>query len=276
MKVLAVETATSWQSVAILEGSRVLARHDQDAAGSHAKLLLPTIDRLFRETGVALKQLDGLAVSIGPGSFTGLRVGLATLLGFRTISRLPLVVVPTLEGMAWNLRGTSTLLCPILNSRRGELYWALFRWTSEARLERVMAEQVGTPVMLGSSLIESGLMFGEGWMCEEAAIRASIPPSVTVAEAPDHAMKPSAVSIGLAGIERLRRGESAGIGISPLYVQRTAAELKYEQSGGISPVALRQERVARKVNARMAAVRIPSGHIKAAREKSKGGRRDGA
>jgi len=250
MKVLAVDTATSWQSVAILDGSRVLARHDQEAAGSHAKLLLPTIDRLLRETGLTLKQLDGLVVSIGPGSFTGLRVGLATLLGFRTISRLPLAVVPTLEGMAWNLKGTSTLLCPILNSRRGELYWALFRWTSNDRLERVVSEQVGTPVLLGSSLVESVLVYGEGWTVEESAIRASISPSVTVTEVPDSAMKPSAVSIGLAGIERLRRGEHAGTGISPLYVQRTAAELKYEESGGISPVALRQERVARKVTAR--------------------------
>lgn len=246
MKVLAVETATSWQSVAILDGSRVLARHDQDAAGSHAKLLLPTIDRLFRETGLTVKQLDGLAVSIGPGSFTGLRVGLATLLGFRTISQLPLVVVPTLEGMAWNLKGTSTLLCPILNSRRGELYWALFRWTGDDRLERVASEQVGTPVMLGNSLTESVLVFGEGWTAEASAIRASASSSAKVIETPDSAMKPSAVSIGLAGLERLRRGEHAGIGISPLYVQRTAAELKYEESGGISPVALRQERVARK------------------------------
>ena len=249
MKVLAVETATSWQSVAILDGSRVLARHDQDAAGSHAKLLLPTIDRLFRETGLTLKQLDGLVVSIGPGSFTGLRVGLATLLGFRTISRLPLAVVPTLEGMAWNLRGTPTLLCPILNSRREELYWALFRWTSDDRLERVLSEQVGTPIILGGSLTESVLVFGEGWTVEESAIRASTSSSVTVTEAPDFA-KPSAVSIGLAGIERLRRGEYAGVGISPLYVQRTAAELKYEESGGISPVVLRQERVARKIRAR--------------------------
>jgi tRNA threonylcarbamoyladenosine biosynthesis protein TsaB len=251
MKVLAVETATSWQSVAILDGSRVLARHDQEAAGSHTKLLLPTIDRLFREIGLTLKQLDGLAVSIGPGSFTGLRVGLATLLGFRTVSRLPLALVPTLEGMAWNLRGTSTLLCPILNSRRGELYWALLRWISDDRLERVMSEQVGTPIMLGSSLMESVLVFGEGWMVEESAIRSSISPSVTVTQGPDSSMKPSAVSIGLAGIERLRRGEHAGVGISPLYVQRTAAELKYEESGGISPVTLRQERVARKVNARV-------------------------
>lgn len=249
MKVLAVETATSWQSVAILDDSRVLARHDQDAAGSHAKLLLPTIDRLFHETGLTLKQLDGLVVSIGPGSFTGLRVGLATILGFRTISRLPLAVVPTLEGMAWNLRGTSTLLCPILNSRREELYWALFRWTSDDRLERVVSEQVGTPIILGSSLTESVLVFGEGWTVEELAIRASTSSSVTVTEAPDFA-KPSAVSIGLAGIERLRRGEYAGTGISPLYVQRTAAELKYEESGGISPVVLRQERVARKIRAR--------------------------
>ena len=253
MKVLAVETATSWQSVAILDGSRVLARHDGDAAGSHAKLLLPTIDRLFRETGVTLKQLDGLAVSIGPGSFTGLRVGLATLLGFRTISGLPLAVVPTLEGMVWNLKGTPMLLCPVLNSRRGELYWGLFRWTSNCRLERVMSDQVGTAAMLGSSLAGSVLVFGEGWMVEASAIRASISASTMIVEAQGAAMKPSAVSIGLAGIERLRRGESAGIGIGPMYVQRPAAELKYEESGGLSPVALRQKRVARKANVRVAA-----------------------
>ena len=276
MKVLAVETATSWQSVAILDGSRVLARHDQDADGSHAKLLLPMIDRLFCETGLTLKQLDGLVVSIGPGSFTGLRVGLATLLGFRTISQLPLAVVPTLEGLAWNLRGTPDLLCPILNSRRGELYWALFRWTGDDRLERVVSEQVGTPVMLGNSLTGPVLVFGEGWTVEASAIRASIPPAVTMTETSDSAMRPSAVSIGLAGIERLRRGEHAGTGICPLYIQRTAAELKYEESGGLSPVALRQERIARKVNARRAAVRVPSARARVTRERGTGGTSDGA
>jgi tRNA threonylcarbamoyladenosine biosynthesis protein TsaB len=250
MKVLAVETATSWQSVAILDESRTLACYEQEAAGSHARSLLPTINRVFRETGLALTQLDGLVASIGPGSFTGLRVGLATVLGFRTISKLPLTVVPTLEGMAWNLKGTSRPLCPILNSRRGELYWALFRWTEDGQLQRVISEQVGTATMLGGSLHGSALVFGEGWTTEEEAIRASIPSSTTIAEAPDSAMRPSAVSIGLAGMERLRRREYAGIGLSPLYIQRTAAELKYEESGGLSPVVLRQERVARKVGRR--------------------------
>jgi tRNA threonylcarbamoyladenosine biosynthesis protein TsaB len=196
-------------------------------------------------------------MSIGPGSFTGLRVGLATLLGFRTISRLPLVVVPTLEGMAWNFKGASTLLCPVLNSRRGELYWALFRWTSDDVLERVMSEQVGTAAMLGNSLTGSVLVFGEGWTVEAPAIRASTHSSTKIIEAPDLAMKPSAVSIGLAGIVRLKRGEVAGIGISPFYVQRTAAELKYEESGGLPPTALRQKRVMRKASTRKVVTRIP-------------------
>jgi tRNA threonylcarbamoyladenosine biosynthesis protein TsaB len=84
-------------------------------------------------------------------------------------------------------------------------------------------------------------------------------------------MKPSAVSIGLAGIERFQRGGYAGIGISPLYVQRTAAELKYEESGGLSPVAQRQERVARKVNARVVAARTSAVRVRAVRRRGTGG-----
>ena len=251
MKILAVETATSRQSVALLDGARVLARSDEEAAGAHARWLIPTIDRLLRACGLTLSGLEGLAVSIGPGSFTGLRVGLATMLGFRTITQLPLAVVPTLEGMAWNLRGASMPLCPVLNSRRGELYWAVFQWMSHDRLERMAPEQVGQPVALGKQLNGPITIYGEGWQREQAAIRAAMVATVTITEATDR-MKPSAVSVGLAGIARLQRGERAGVGVSPLYVQRPEAELKYEQSGGVSPVAHRQEKVARKLKNRTA------------------------
>lgn len=252
MKVLAVETATSWQSVTILDDQRIVARRDQDAGKSHSKLLLPTIDQLFMESGLSLRELDGLVVSIGPGSFTGLRVGLATMLGFRTITGLPLAVVPTLEGLAWNLRGASTPLCPVLTSRRGEVYWAVFRWVTDDLLERMIPEQVGPPVRLGSLLTVPTVMMGNGWETEEGTIREGLASSVKLTAAPAHAMKPSAVSIGWAGMQRLQRGETAGLGVSPLYVQRSEAELQYEQWGGISPVARRQERVAKKLGARMA------------------------
>ena len=251
MRILSVDTATAWQSVAILDGERVVARCDQDASGAHARLLLPSIDRLFRETGLSPAKLDALVVSIGPGSFTGLRVGLATMLGFRTITKRPLVTVPTLEGMAWNLRGTVTPLCPVLNSRRGELYWAVYRWATGGRLERLLPDQVGTPETLAKQLGGTVVVYGEGWRTERAAITATIGRNVTVIEAEDQE-KSSAVSIGLAGLAKLVRGEQAGLVVSPLYIQRPEAELKYEQTGGQSPVARRQEKVARKLKNRRA------------------------
>jgi tRNA threonylcarbamoyladenosine biosynthesis protein TsaB len=255
MKVLAVETATSWQSVTIIDDQRIVARRDQEAGGSHSRLLLPTIDDLFNESGLSLNHLDGLVVSIGPGSFTGLRVGLATMLGFRTITGLPLVAVPTLEGLAWNLRGASTPLCPVLTSRRGEVYWAVFRWVTDDLVDRMIPEQVGPPAMLGGMLTAPTVMMGNGWEAEEAAIRTGLSRSMKLTSAPAHAMKPSAVSIGLAGMQRLRRGETVGLGVSPLYIQRSEAELKYEQSGGMSPVARRHARVAKKLKARLNRVR---------------------
>src|SRR5512134_4075173 len=206
MHVLAIDTATAWQSVALLQDERVLALAEQNAEGSHARSLMAAIDRVLKEARLTLRDLQGLALSIGPGSFTGLRVGLATMLGFRTITQLPLAVVPTLEGMAWNLRGASMPLCPVLNSRRGELYWAVFQWISHDRLERMAPEQVGQPAALGKQFSGPVTIYGEGWQREQAAIRAAMAPTVTITEATDR-MKPSAASVGLAGIARLQRGE---------------------------------------------------------------------
>ena len=252
MKLLAVETATSWQSVAILDGDRVLARFDQDATGLHGKLLLPAIDQLFTRTGLQLSDLDGLACSIGPGSFTGIRVGLATCLGLRAATDLPLALVPTLEAMAWNAQSVALPLCPVLISRKGEVYWAIFRWTHDGRLERVLAEHAGVPQDLARSLTGETMLFGEGWSSMEREIRSALPSSVAILAGPETTAKPSAVAVGIIGLQQVRHGEIAGPQVSPLYVQRAVAEIRFEQTGGISPVVRRQERVTKKVTERMA------------------------
>lgn len=252
MKLLAVETATSWQSVAIVEDDRVLARSDQDAGGAHGTLLLPAIDQLLTQTGLHLTDLNGLACSIGPGSFTGIRVGVATCLGLRAATDLPLALIPTLEAMAWNAKAAALSVCPVLTSRKGEVYWAIFRWMNGGQLDRVLAEHVGAPRALAQSLTENTLVFGEGWSLMEAEIRAALPTSVSISVGSAQAAKPSAVNVALIGMQRLQEGEIAGDRVAPLYVQRAEAELKYEQSGGISPVARRQERVAKKVAERLA------------------------
>lgn len=228
MKLLAVETATSCQSVAVLDGSRVLARSDEDARSAHAKWLIPMIDRVLTLSGLTLSNLDGLAVSVGPGSFTGLRVGLATMMGLRLVTERPLVAVPTLEAMAWNVRGTDRVLCPILKARTGEVYWAQYRWRPEGGLRQVTEERVGVLEQMAQSIEGQALVFGEGWVANRTELRRMLAASaMDFCEAPNEAMAASAVGVGLAGLERLARGEVAGQGLSPRYVQRADAEVAW-------------------------------------------------
>ncbi len=232
VRLLAVDTATRTQSVALLEGEHVLARSDRDAGGAQARWLVPTIDRLLTSTGLTLSNLEGLAVSVGPGSFTGLRVGLATMLGFRAVTGLPLAAVPTLEAMAWNLRGSTRPLCPILKGRVGEAYWAFYRWTEGGVLEPLSRERVGSVRELAESLVEPTLMLGDGWLTYQDEIRGYLGANAEDAcAAPQDGMAASAVSVGRAGLQLLACGRNAPVGLSPRYIQRSEAELKREERG---------------------------------------------
>ena len=247
MRILAVETATAWQSVAVVDGDRVMARADDDAAGAHARMLVPAIDRVLTSCGMALSDLDGLAVSIGPGSFTGLRVGLATMMGFRSVTGLPLAAVPTLEAMARNLRGSTDLLCPVIRARTGEVYWAQYRWRPDGSLEQAQEERAGTLEALVQSLPGPVTIFGEGWLaCQKELRRLFEAQGIVVREAPADAMRPSAVSVARAGIARLQRGDRAGQGLSPRYVQRAEAEVVWERRGAVSPMAKARRQPRRK------------------------------
>jgi tRNA threonylcarbamoyladenosine biosynthesis protein TsaB len=251
VRLLAVETATGHQSVAVLQGDRVLAQADHDAEGKHAKHLVPTIDRLLRTCGLSLADLNGLVVSIGPGSFTGLRVGLATMMGFRLITGLPLAAVPTLEAMAWNVRPdraartvqgsvrvdgppSERILCPILKARTGEVYWAYYQWSVGA-LKRIGEERVGTLDALAQSVEESVLVFGEGWLANrEKLMRLFTNNKRAVDEGPAEAMAASAVSVGLVGRDYLARGQVASQGLSPRYIQRPEAEIAIERRAAVT------------------------------------------
>ena len=248
--VLAIETATAWQSVALLRGERVLALGEQDAEGSHARSLMGAIDRLLRETGLTLKDLQGLAVSIGPGSFTGLRVGLATMLGFRAVLGTPIAPVPTLEAMAWNLRDVKGLLVPVLKSRHNEVYWAAYEWLPGPLLHRRIVEQVGPPASVARAVHESetATVFGDGWQTYGPEIRQAVESGGTKIHevAPDQ-QRPSAISVALAARQRLASGGFSESALIPLYVQRTEAEVKFDAQQGVSALERRRERVAKKM-----------------------------
>jgi tRNA threonylcarbamoyladenosine biosynthesis protein TsaB len=225
MKLLAVETATGCQSVALMDGPKVLARRDRDAAGHHAKYLVPTIDVVLKAAECQLADVQALAVSIGPGSFTGLRVGLATMMGVRMVAKVPLAAVPTLEAMAWNLRGSKELLCPVLKSRTGEVYWAFYQW-QDTGLIKIGEEQVGPLEKLAHAITQPTVIYGEGWQANRDELRRLFNSlQVPIQEGPAECMGASAVSVGLAGVVQIERNDIAGYGISPRYIQRAEAEI---------------------------------------------------
>lgn len=155
LKILAVESATDWLSVALLEGEDVVALEAPDVTRQHASTLLPTIDAVLNEAGWSLGEVEALGVSIGPGSFTSLRIGLATVKGLAFGRGLPAVGVSTLEAMALSCLDPAAPpdldagrpVVALLDARRGEWYAGAWRAPGEpsAALERVAAEGLYSP-----------------------------------------------------------------------------------------------------------------------------------
>lgn len=126
MITLAVDTTAQIASVAVLRDGRVLAEYTVNSGNTHSVTLLPMIKHTLETVGLDAKDVDLYALSAGPGSFTGVRIGAATLKGLAFAYNKPCVAVSTLEAMAENLRGLDGVICPVINARRGQVYGALF------------------------------------------------------------------------------------------------------------------------------------------------------
>ena len=136
MKLLAIDTSGDYLSVAVMDGVRALARIHKKVPRSHSSLLMPTIDSCLKKARLRLPEIDAFAVSIGPGSFTGLRIGVATVKGLAFVSKKPIVAVPTLDAIAENGRKFRGILCPVLDARKNKVYACLYRSDGKA-LKRI-------------------------------------------------------------------------------------------------------------------------------------------
>ena len=161
MLVMGIETSTMQGGVALLSERGLLSEYLLNVKATHTERLLPSIDRVLRDAGITLDQVEGLAVATGPGSFTGLRIALSTAKGLAAAGGKPLVGVSTLEAMAWTLPFCAHLVCPILDARKGEIYCALFRHEGD-RLIPVMDEAALSPDTLIARIQEPTVFIGDG------------------------------------------------------------------------------------------------------------------
>jgi len=217
MRVLALETSTLAGGVALLDDGRIVAEYALDIAVTHSERVMAAVDALVRDARWRPRDVEAIAVAVGPGSFTGLRIGLGTAKGLALALDVPIAAVPTLDAMAAMLPFASWPVSPVIVARRDEVYASLYR-VRGTEVRREWDYLALGPGALAERLDEPTIVVGDG------AARIT---SVHARVAPALPRIPSAAAIGVLGTERLRRGETvAAASLAPLYLRPSEAELK--------------------------------------------------
>lgn len=154
MKILGLDSSGLVASVAIVENDELVAEYTTNYKKTHSQTLLPMLDELRRMIELDLQTIDAIAIASGPGSFTGLRIGSATAKGLGLALEKPLVEVPTLEGMAWNLYGSDRIVCPLMDARRNQVYTAAYEFQPEGERFRLCTVIPQRPVDIHEILEE--------------------------------------------------------------------------------------------------------------------------
>ena len=136
MKIMALDSSGLVASVAISEDDRLIAEYTVQYKKTHSQTLLPMLDEVAKMIDLDMKSVDMIAISKGPGSFTGLRIGAATAKGLAFALEKPIIGVPTIEGLAFQLFGVADLICPIMDARRGQVYTGLYCFDSKIQNEQ--------------------------------------------------------------------------------------------------------------------------------------------
>ena len=131
MKLIALDSSGLVASVAIVEDDNLLAEYTINYKKTHSQTLLPMLDQIANMIELDLKEIDAIAVAKGPGSFTGLRIGSATAKGLGLALNKPIIEVPTVDGMAYQLYGVTDLICPLMDARRGQVYTGIYRFSND-------------------------------------------------------------------------------------------------------------------------------------------------
>lgn len=208
MKILGLDSSGIVASVAVVEDDVLIAEYTVNYKKTHSQTLLPMLDEIVKMTELDLNSVDAIAVAAGPGSFTGLRIGSATAKGLGLALKKPLVAIPTVEGLAYNLYDTQGIICPIMDARRKQVYTGIYRF-EDHRL-RVLEDQMAVPMEeLISKLNKLGqpvTFLGDGVSVFREMIRQEL--AVPFAFAPAHINKQRAAAIAALGLEYYREGKT--------------------------------------------------------------------
>ncbi len=229
MKILALETAAKAVSAAITEDGKVLAAGYQDTGLTHSRTLMPIVECLFKNTGLSVADLDAIAVSAGPGSFTGVRIGVSAAKGLAFAGDKPAVAVSTLAALARNVSFGDGIIVCAMDARRQQVYNALFE-ARDGALTRLTPDRAISLTDLAEELRNDPrpkTVLGDGGdMCAAFLEEAGVPCRL----APAHLVKENAVSVALEAEDIAKNGGLVSAQeLAPVYLRPPQAELLFSR-----------------------------------------------
>lgn len=210
-------------SIGLLDDQELIAEYTVNSSVTHAERLMIQIDLLLRGVGLKIEEMDGIAIALGPGSFTGLRIGVTTAKALAYSLKIPIVGIPTLDALAQSLPLTDRLICPILDARKREVYSALYR-VKDHQIQRVSAYEVGPIEQILGQIVEPVLLLGNGLLIYRKQIEQILGDIASFAD-PIHS-SPRGGFIALLGLQRLVKNDQDNpFSLVPLYVRKSDAEI---------------------------------------------------
>lgn len=224
MRILALDSSGLVATVAIVEEEQTVAEYTVNYKKTHSQTLLPMLDEIVKMTEADLSSIDAIAVAGGPGSFTGLRIGSATAKGLGLALDKPLIHVPTVDGMAYNLFGVKGLICPIMDARRNQVYTGIYRFEKEFEVvEAQMAIAVSELIEKLNEYGESVTFLGDGVPVYQAQLEGGL--AVEYGFAPAHMNRQRASALGVLGMRYYEEGKTETAGEhQPDYLRLSQAE----------------------------------------------------
>ena len=225
MKILALDSSGLVASVAVAEDDMLLAEYTVNYKKTHSQTLLPMLDTIARMIELDLNSVDAIAVAAGPGSFTGLRIGSATAKGLGLALDKPLVAVPTVEGLAYNLYDVSQLICPVMDARRNQVYTGIYRFEAHEMITVMEQAALSVEELCGklNEMNREVIFLGDGVAVYRELLSEKM--QVPYSFAPAHVNKQRAGAIAALGMRYIKRGKTQSAAEhQPDYLRLSQAE----------------------------------------------------
>lgn len=225
MKLLAIDSSGLVASVAIVTEEAMLAEYTVNYKKTHSQTLLPMLDEIVKMVELDLSEVDAIAVTAGPGSFTGLRIGSATAKGLGLALGKPLVAVPTVDCLAYNLYGTEKLICPMMDARRDQIYTGLYEFRGNEFIVLLEQRAVSVDEMI-EDINRTGretIFLGDGFPIHKERLQEKL--EVGYDYAPVHLNRQRAGSVGALGLIYYQRNRTENpCEHQPVYLRMSQAE----------------------------------------------------